>query len=121
MNSLNEQAWNTLELLFHEAEASGCTLEREPGGALLLDAGCRCSGGLAGGLILARASMAGLARVNIRLDTLAGVPWPCVEVQSSRPVEACLQPTRALAGEAGGYQAMGSGPACLLRAEIAGG
>lgn len=81
------------------------------GGARVLDCGVASPGGIAAGVLLAEASMAGLGTVSVgggHADVFDG-PW--VNVRTDRPVAACMASQYAgwrVEGE--GFFAMASGP-----------
>ena len=91
-------------------------LLRRNNGALIVDCGVAAQGGLAAGLLLARACLADLATVAITPG--GGDPWPAVQVFTDQPVLACMASQYAgweVKGD--GFFAMGSGPmrACAAR------
>jgi methenyltetrahydromethanopterin cyclohydrolase len=92
-----------------------------PSGARVLDFGVETPGSLRAGLVLARLCMAGLGDVSLTPGQVDGIGVPTVQVQTDRPVEACL-----LSQYAGwrvsvdDYFGMGSGPmrAAAAREEL---
>jgi methenyltetrahydromethanopterin cyclohydrolase len=75
------------------------------------DCGVEAAGGLAAGVLLARACLADLGAVSVSPGQLAGWPWPQVTVQTDSPLEACL--LSQYAGwrvSVGDFFGMGSGP-----------
>jgi methenyltetrahydromethanopterin cyclohydrolase len=107
--SLNARAVALCTTLGHRAPELRIHLVRRTNGALVVDCGIEAVGGLAAGLLLARACMADLATVE--LVPSADQPWPAVQVATDEPVLACMASQYAgweVKGE--GYFAMGSGP-----------
>jgi methenyltetrahydromethanopterin cyclohydrolase len=92
-----------------------------PSGARVLDFGVEVSGSLQAGTLLANLCMAGLGDVSLVPGQVDGIGVPTVQVQTDRPVEACL-----LSQYAGwrvsvdDYFGMGSGPmrAAAAREEL---
>ncbi len=85
------------------------------GGATVIDAGIKASGGLKAGVYLARISLGGLANVSISHGNYGGLSLPQVEVYTDHPMEALM--ASQFAGwkiKVGSYFAMGSGPAKAL-------
>ncbi len=119
MTSLNENAWKAFEAAIDSAGSIGMLPETRPCGTHLLDAGVTASGGLEAGLVMARIGMSGMGTVALEMETVAGLPWPCVTVHSDLPLEACfLSQAAHWPVDIGSYKAMGSGPACLLNREL---
>ncbi len=92
-----------------------------PSGTRVLDFGVNVAGSLQAGALLANLCMAGLGEVSFVPGQVDGIGVPTVQVQTDRPVEACL-----LSQYAGwrvsvdDYFGMGSGPmrAAAAREEI---
>jgi len=118
MESLNRTA---LELVDEALDFAG---ELEIGAheldddATVLDFGVAFDGGIEAGLLLAEVQSAGLATVGSRMDTLADVPVPHVELTTDQPGLALLGAQKAgWEISVDGYEALGSGPARALVAE----
>ncbi len=112
--------WRALAVL-DEARAEYSNLavaeHRLESGARVLDFGADHVGTLAGGVLLSRALLAGLAHVTTTLRAVGTIQdWPHIEVITDHPLRACM--ASQYAGwqvQAGDYFAIGSGPARLLR------
>lgn len=115
---LNRRA---LELADHMA-ASAARLRIEAlevaGGGRVLDCGAAVAGGLEAGVLLARLTLADLARVEIEPGEAGGFACPHIAVRTDHPVAACM------ASQYAGWQiaigdffAMGSGPFRALHGE----
>jgi len=116
MIQLNELAWEVLEIALKEDVRLGWEVSHATKGTLVIDAGCHHEGCLAGGLAMAEIGMAGFAKACASMKDLGGFSWPTVEVTSNHPLEACfLSQSAHWSISTQSYQAMGSGPACLLR------
>lgn len=103
MTTLNDRAWHLADRIEADADTLRVGVSRVVG-ARVIDCS---SGGLAAGLMLARACMADLADVSL----VASPDGPCLQVTTDHPVRACL--LSQYAGwqvKADGYSAMGSGP-----------
>src|SRR3954470_9002683 len=109
--TLNERAQRQADYLASNAAALRIAVTKAESGARVLDCGVKAPGGLQAGLGLARVCLAGQAEVALVPGDVAGIPCPLVQVQTDHPVVACM--AAQYAGwhiEAGGFQAMGSGP-----------
>jgi methenyltetrahydromethanopterin cyclohydrolase len=93
------------------ANFPGLLRSQLPSGATVLDFGVNSPGSLQAGLLLARLCMAGLGNVSLMPGQVDGIGFPTVQVQTDRPVEACLLSQyagwRVSVNE---YFGMGSGP-----------
>lgn len=117
--SLNGRAASLLRRLIDDAASLRIRVERTDEGAVIVDAGIDCPGGIEAGLQIAEICLAGLGRVHMA----AGGPfehWPwMLHVHTSDPVLACLGSQLAgwqlSVGEGkGAYYALGSGPGRAL-------
>ena len=113
--SLNRLAQPSIDGFLAELTLLRASSQRQPSGALVVDAGVDCLGSLEAGLRIAEICMAGLGR--IQLVTSQAVPsWPwAVQVSTSQPVLACLGSQYAgwslsETSAEGSYFAMASGP-----------
>ena len=121
---LNEAAFRLVEPLVGDPQAFGAVVSRL-GGVTVVDCGVKAVGSEAAGLLVARAAMADLGRVECREDAASdgpfaalwpACPWPIVTVASDAPVAACLAAQYAGWKVAtADYFAMASGP---IRAAI---
>ncbi len=116
MPTLNDRAHRVADELERDADRLRVAVT-QIGGARVIDCGGAVTGGLAAGVLLARACLADLADVQIFSDASG----PAVQVRTDDPVRACL------ASQYAGWQvktekffAMGSGPmrAAAAREEI---
>jgi len=87
--SVNRLAAPLVERLVREAHSLRLRIERSEAGALVVDAGIACRGGVEAGRRIAEICMGGLGQVRIAASGGSSWPW-CVEVGSSDPVLACL-------------------------------
>src|SRR5262245_55783335 len=88
--SIGECAAPLVSALIADADALDLAVEHAESGALLVDAGIRCRGGVEAGRRIAEICMGGLGRVTL---TGSGAlrHWPnLVSVSASNPVLACL-------------------------------
>lgn len=106
MPTMNDRANRVADELERDADRLRVAVSRV-GGARVIDCGGAVTGGLAAGLLLARACLADLADVQLVPDAFG----PAVQVRTDDPVRACL------ASQYAGWQvktdnffAMGSGP-----------
>lgn len=109
--SIGERSRPLVEALIADAAALGLRAERAPSGAMLVDAGIACRGGIEAGRRIAEICMGGLGRVA--LTGGSGLShWPTlVSVTAAHPVLACLASQYAgWSLSAGAYHAMASGP-----------
>jgi methenyltetrahydromethanopterin cyclohydrolase len=120
--SLNGQAAALVRRLVDEAGHLRVRVEKTHRGAILVDAGIDCPGGIEAGLRIAEICMAGMGHVHL----IAGSPfahWPwMLHVRTSDPVLACLGSQLAgwqLAVGKGkdAFYALGSGPGRALAAK----
>ncbi|QDT17372.1 methenyltetrahydromethanopterin cyclohydrolase [Alienimonas californiensis] len=113
---LNRRAARLADFVLKRLDELGVDLLRLSTGTTVLDFGAQAAGGLEAGRVLARLSAADLLDVTVDPGTLAGRPWPTVNVRTDDPVSACLRCQYAgrkvqLAEPGGGeYFAMASGP-----------
>ena len=108
--TLNERAVRVADALAADPTATAWPY-RPSAGARVIDCGVTAPGGLATGLMLARACLADLGDVSYVPGPLDGVPGPAVLVTTDHPVSACL--ASQYAGwrvQAGQFFAMASGP-----------
>lgn len=109
--SLNDRAHAVADAIEAEALALRVAVSTNALGARIIDAGVQAPGGMAAGLLLARACLADLGSVEIVPGNAQLWPGPAVQVRTDHPVAACLASQYAgwqLA--AGKFFAMGSGP-----------
>jgi methenyltetrahydromethanopterin cyclohydrolase len=107
---LNRRALAILDDMAARAPELRVEIEEVEGGRRI-DAGVRSPGGLEAGLLLARACMAGLGRIDLAPGDLPHPRFPRVAVATDHPVAACM--ASQYAGwqiSAGKFFAMGSGP-----------
>lgn len=116
MPTLNLRAHRVADELAANAELYGVAVHCI-GGARVIDCGAVAPGGIAAGLLLARACLADRGQVEMVPGFLPDVPTPAVQVRTDDPVRACL--ASQYAGwqvKAENYFAMGSGPMRALAA-----
>jgi methenyltetrahydromethanopterin cyclohydrolase len=110
---LNARALVVAEELARRADEFRVGVRRVPGGGMEIDCGIAAPGGLAAGLMLARACLADLADVSIVPGAIGEYPGPRVQVQTDHPVAACLASQYAgwaIQVKDDKFFAMGSGP-----------
>ena len=108
--NLNESGFDCVDDLLCDVDDAGIEAH-EIGGADVFDCGIKAPGGLAAGLGMAQACLAGLAEITLSVERLGD--WPCgkVTVEVEEPLVPCL-----LSQYAGwkvalkDYFAMASGP-----------
>lgn len=113
--SLNEWAASVAEDLLANADVLGCDVH-DVGGAQVVDCGVNVPGSIEAGQLLALASLADLADIELMMDRLEGRLTPRVSVSVSEPAVGCL--LSQYAGwkiQVDDYFAMGSGPMRALR------
>ena len=122
--TLNEAAFRIVEQASADADRLQIVLQTTAG-VRVVDCGVKATGGIAAGIEMARAAMAGLGRVWIEAvgahggsyaSEWPGCEWPIVAVESDQPLAACL--AAQYAGwkvSTKNYFAMASGP---IRAAI---
>src|SRR5579872_6911233 len=106
--SLNERALRVADDMAARAADLRIVVQTTGNGARVLDCGVKASGGIAAGLGLARACLAGLAEVSL---VPGPMELPLVQVTTDHPVLACM--ASQYAGwqvSVGKFFAMGSGP-----------
>lgn len=116
MPTMNQQAHRIADELARHAEQYGVAVHMV-GGARIIDCGVQAPGGIAAGVMLARACLADRASVLVTPGFLPDCSTPCVQVHTDDPVRACL--ASQYAGwqvKADSYFAMGSGPMRALAA-----
>ncbi len=120
--SLNARAAVLVRNLINDAASLRIEVEKTRDGAVIIDAGIDCAGGIEAGLRIAEICMAGMGRVHLS----AGGPFVCapwmLHVHTSNPVLACLGSQLAgwqLAVGQGpdAFFALGSGPGRALAAK----
>ncbi len=122
--SLNARAASLVQSLIEDAAVLRIHVERTNEGAVLVDAGIDCAGGIEAGLRIAEICMGGLGRVHLAADgPFTRSPW-MLHVHASDPVLACLGSQLAgwqlSVGEGkDGFYALGSGPGRALAAKEA--
>jgi len=116
---MNESAWKILLYRQSLFEQAGMLSDVKPCGAWVIDAGINCPGGLLAGQIMAEAGIAGLGSVRVEQRLLLDIPWPWVTIDSDQPLLGCfLCQSANWPVKNDDYFAMGSGPACLLNADL---
>ncbi|MEN6434885.1 MAG: methenyltetrahydromethanopterin cyclohydrolase [Anaerolineaceae bacterium] len=119
MNSMNENAWKILLYRQSLFEQVGMLSEIKPCGTWVIDAGVACSGGFLAGQIMAEVGIAGLGSVRVEQGSLLDMPWPWVTIDSDQPLLSCfLCQSANWPVKKDTFFAMGSGPACLLNADL---
>ncbi|MFB6091518.1 MAG: methenyltetrahydromethanopterin cyclohydrolase [Haloquadratum sp.] len=120
MDSINRMA---IELI-DEAIDFADELRVEPyeldSGATVLDFGVDAEGGIEAGMLLAEVQTAGLSTVQTRMDDVAGVSLPRVELQTDHPALSLLCSQKAgweLGFDDPPFDGLGAGPARALVAE----
>lgn len=120
--SLNQRASSLVRRLIDDAPGLRIKVERGAAGAIIVDAGIDCVGGIEAGRLIAEICLGGLGQVNVA----AGGPFPhwpwMLHVHTSDPVLACMGSQLAgwqlSAGEGkGAFHALGSGPGRALAAK----
>ncbi len=109
--NLNERAWNLIEETAARADALRIKEHRLETGGRWWDFGIKAEGGLEAGLLLSRACMSDLARIEIVPGQIAGQSWPLVQVITDQPTAGGL--LSQYAGwrvSVGKFFGMGSGP-----------
>ncbi len=109
--NLNQRAWNLIEEVAAKAEVLRIEEHHLEAGARWWDFGIKAEGGLEAGLLLSRACMSDLARIEIIPGFIGTKSWPLVQVTTDHPGEACL--FSQYAGwrvSVGKFFGMGSGP-----------
>ncbi|MDZ7850233.1 MAG: methenyltetrahydromethanopterin cyclohydrolase [Halodesulfurarchaeum sp.] len=118
MESLNRMAIELADEALEFADELGVFPHQLENGATVIDFGVESHGGIEAGLLLTELQTAGLATVQTRMDTVAGSPFPHVEVTTDQPGLALLGSQKSgweLSQE--GFEGLGSGPARALVAE----
>ncbi len=108
---LNVYAYELACQFINGADKLRVTCHNLPGGGQIVDCGVQAEGGIAAGLALAKVCLSGLAEITVVPGEIDGLTWPCVQVSTDHPVEACL--FSQYAGwriNVKTYFAMGSGP-----------
>jgi len=107
--NLNHRTALLCDSIIEQSEQLRITHQQLDCGTTLIDCGIEAAGGLAAGVLLARACLADLAEVSLVPGT--DLPWPMVQVFTDHPKLACMASQYAgweVKGE--NYFAMGSGP-----------
>lgn len=113
--SVNRAAWRLAKKLRDKAEDFGAAVKETSLGATLIDAGIKASGGFLAGKIITEICLGGYGKANIFSKQYNGLEFPSIFVYTDHPTVATLGSQ--YAGwhiKAGGYSAMGSGPARAL-------
>ncbi len=118
---LNDRAFQLVQNLAEKSDRLRINQQAVPGGGTIFDFGVAVPGGIQAGLELSRICLADLAAVSVVPGKIAGDDWPCVQIVSDFPVEACL--LSQYAGwqiSVGEFFGMGSGPmrAAAAREEL---
>jgi methenyltetrahydromethanopterin cyclohydrolase len=111
MTTMNERADRVANELERNADVLRVAVSRV-GGARVIDCGGAVTGGLAAGLLMARACLSDLGDVALVPSPVPDLPGPTVQVRTDDPVRACLASQYAgwqVAAE-GKFFGMGSGP-----------
>ena len=109
--NLNQRAWELVEEAAGRADVLRIEEHRLNTGGQWWDLGIEAEGGLEAGLLLSRACMSDLARIEIVPGQVGRQSWPLVQVTTDHPTEACL--FSQYAGwrvSVGKFFGMGSGP-----------
>jgi methenyltetrahydromethanopterin cyclohydrolase len=116
---MNENAWKVILYRQSLFEQAGMLSEVKPCGTWVIDAGINCHGGLLAGQIMAEAGIAGLGSVRVEQSSLLDIPWPWVTIDTDQPLLGCfLCQSANWPVKKDEFFAMGSGPACLLNADL---
>ena len=116
MTTMNERAHRVADELEAHAAALRVSVGRVAG-ARVIDCGGAVTGSLGAGLLLARACLADLAKVQVVPSPIPEVPGPAVQVRTDDPVRACLGSQYAgWQVSVGKFFGMGSGPMRALSA-----
>jgi methenyltetrahydromethanopterin cyclohydrolase len=108
---MNERAWALVDAAAARARELQIEVHTLPGGARVLDAGVRVTGGLGAGRLLAELCMGGLGNIDFVPLTIGDEPLQGVQVWTDHPAVACMASQYAgWAIDPGGFFAMGSGP-----------
>jgi methenyltetrahydromethanopterin cyclohydrolase len=108
---MNERAWALADWCIAHAVELRVGVHTLAGGARILDAGVRASGGLAAGRALAELCMGGLGHVGFVPLMIGGETWSGVHVWTDHPAASCMASQYAgWAINPEGFFAMGSGP-----------
>ena len=108
---LNRRALDLCDALERQAAELRVSVSLTSGVTRIIDCGVQAQGGLAAGLMMARACLAGLAEVSIVPARADVWPGPAIQVVTDQPLAACM--ASQYAGwqlSAGKFFAMGSGP-----------
>jgi methenyltetrahydromethanopterin cyclohydrolase len=120
--SLNGRAGALVRRLVDDAASLRIQVDRTRDGAVIIDAGIDCAGGIEAGLRIAEICMAGLGKTQLTSGgPFARWPW-MLHVHTSDPVLACLGSQLAgwqlAVGEGkSAFHALGSGPGRALAAK----
>ena len=119
--SVNDLSVALVDALLKNADALRLSIHTSPCGAVLVDAGIGCPGGLEAGRQIAEICLGGLGRVTLLPQThheLAKIAPFAVSVSTVQPVLACLGSQYAgWSLSEDGFFALGSGPARALYGE----
>jgi methenyltetrahydromethanopterin cyclohydrolase len=108
---LNDQAFGLCNSAIGHAKAWRIGHDTLGNGAIVLDFGVQCSGGILAGQNLARICMSDRAKITLHPADYALGPWPIIQVATDDPLHACM--ASQYAGwpvQKGKFFAMGSGP-----------
>jgi methenyltetrahydromethanopterin cyclohydrolase len=118
MDSLNRMAIELADEALEFAEELDVGAFDLENGATVIDFGIDFEGGIEAGLLLTELQTAGLATVQMRMDEVAGTPFPHVELATDRPALALLGSQKAgWEVSVDEFEGLGSGPARALVAE----
>lgn len=118
MESLNRMSIELVDEALDFAEELDIGAYELDNGATVLDFGVDFDGGIEAGLLLTEIQTAGLATVQSRIDSVAGVTLPHIELSTDHPALALLCSQKAgWEISVDGYEALGSGPARALVAQ----
>jgi len=113
--SVNKSAIPIFEQLSNQSSSFRVISKKGPKNARLIDAGCQTQGGIKAGILLTRICMGDLCTVHISQEKYEDLSLPTIHVSTDFPAISTL--ASQYAGwriSAGGYFAMGSGPARAL-------
>jgi methenyltetrahydromethanopterin cyclohydrolase len=118
MTSLNEQTWQYIQQILPDLEKEKCKVIPMACKTLVVDCGCEVPGSHQAGIFLAKCCMANLGTAELSSEKKVEKDWLIVRVVSKSPLTGCFLSQAAVwPVKVGDFQAMGSGPACLLLPE----
>ncbi len=115
MLSVNQKAYELVQVLCAKSEENGVTVDKTKSGATLIDAGINAKGGFNAGRIITEICMGGLGKTRIFPKRYGDFELPSIFVHTDHPALATLGSQ--FAGwqiKSGDFFAIGSGPARAL-------